>query len=301
MLKGLLIIGNTMKNKNITTKSFDESDYDRVCDFFVKICDKNTDYINWNWARFEWMYEHPNFDKSLINLIRLWLYEDKVVGIAVYDMYLGEGFIFTLDEYDYLYDEILKYAYDNLSDDNGFSLCVNDDDTNKIKLLESYCFTKTNQDETIMEISLDKPLNYTIDKDYHIDNLDQDDDRIQWLIFQGFDHGNDIEEFLSQKQEIKKRIHFNKELSACVFTSDNIPVSCALSWYMDNTDYAYLEPVCTIPKYRHRGFAKSAIYESLNNAHKLGATKAYVISDMEFYKKIGFKIKYHYTFYKKSK
>ena len=68
-------------------------------------------------------------------------------------------------------------------------------------------------------------------------------------------------------------------------------------WYSEKTDYTYVEPVCVIPEYRGKGVAKAMIYEALNRARFLGAKKVYVISDMEFYEKLGFKKEKHYTFY----
>ena len=62
---------------------------------------------------------------------------------------------------------------------------------------------------------------------------------------------------------------------------------------------AYVEPVCTIPEYRGKGVAKALIYEAFGRAKKLGAKRAYVISDMEFYEKLGFKKKHHYLFFRK--
>lgn len=59
----------------------------------------------------------------------------------------------------------------------------------------------------------------------------------------------------------------------------------------------YVEPVCTIPQYRNKGIAKSVLTEAMKRAYDLGAKRAYVISDMEFYKRLGFKQHSHYTFY----
>ena len=73
---------------------------------------------------------------------------------------------------------------------------------------------------------------------------------------------------------------------------------CCL-WYDERTDYAYIEPVCTIPSYRGKGIAKALIYEALNRVKALGAKRAFVISDMEFYHKLGFEKILHYTFYSK--
>ena len=58
-----------------------------------------------------------------------------------------------------------------------------------------------------------------------------------------------------------------------------------------------MEPVCTVPEYRGKGIAKAVIFEALNRASALGAKKAYVISDMEFYRKLGFEEEYRFSFY----
>ena len=62
-------------------------------------------------------------------------------------------------------------------------------------------------------------------------------------------------------------------------------------------DYAYVEPVCVIPAYRKMGLGKAAVYQAINHARVLGAKRAIVISDQEFYKRLGFVKKNHYSFY----
>lgn len=52
-----------------------------------------------------------------------------------------------------------------------------------------------------------------------------------------------------------------------------------------------------MPSYRGKGVAKAVIYEALNRARSLGAKKAYVLSDMPFYEKLGFRKDKHFTFY----
>ena len=67
-------------------------------------------------------------------------------------------------------------------------------------------------------------------------------------------------------------------------------------WYLEGTDYAYVEPVCTIPEYRGKGIGKAVVLEALNRCRQMGAKRAYVILDSEFYKRIGFEQFAHYTF-----
>ena len=74
-------------------------------------------------------------------------------------------------------------------------------------------------------------------------------------------------------------------------------VASASTWYDKRTDYAYVEPVCVIPEYRKMGIGKAAVYTAINHARELGARTAIVNSDQDFYKRIGFNRKNHYSFY----
>ncbi len=65
-------------------KKYADNDYEAVCDFLIELNARDTSHINWNWARFEWMYEHPEFNKDLIESIGLWIDDGNVVGAAIY-------------------------------------------------------------------------------------------------------------------------------------------------------------------------------------------------------------------------
>ena len=83
-------------------RSFRPEDYQAVCDFLIACNQTDRTHINWNWSRFEWMYEHPEFDQSALNAIGLWLDGKRIVGAAIYDMYFGEAFCGVLPEYEAL-------------------------------------------------------------------------------------------------------------------------------------------------------------------------------------------------------
>ena len=84
---------------NIDFKNYTDSDYEALCSFLIALNENDDRHINWNWARLEWMIEHPEFDKNLKNSIGLWTVDDKIVGAAIYDMYFGEGFCGVLPKY----------------------------------------------------------------------------------------------------------------------------------------------------------------------------------------------------------
>lgn len=280
-------------------------DYEAVCRFLIELNKTDKSHINWNWARFEWMAEHPMFDKSKFGSVGLWMDSDLVVGAAVYDMYFGEAFCAALPGYEALYPEILDYAYRELKDDSGLGIAICDDNQTEINTAIEAGFSKSDQTETIMSIELDKPLSAELPEGLRFTEMDhekeEDGHELQWLFWQGFDHGTDREEFERQEEiEPPMRPHFNKHLSIAAETTAGEKVSYCCLWYHEGTDYAYVEPVCTIPSYRGKGAAKAVINEALNRAAKLGAKKAYVISDMAFYEKLGFTKEFHYTFYWKT-
>ena len=283
-------------------KSYNSEDYETVCDFLIKLNRENQNHINWNWGRFEWMIEHPEFDKSLMNAIGLWMDGEKVVGAAIYDMYFGEAFVGALPEYSSLHPAILDYAYRKLKDENGLGIAICDDRQDEINAAESAGFAFAEQTETVMRMDLIKELPADLPDGLHFAELDPVNEpyAFQWLLWQGFDHGTDKAEFEQDGDcypvipEFRK--HFDPALSIAAKAAVGEYVSYCCLWYSGQTDYAYVEPVCTVPAYRGKGIAKAVIFEALNRAKNLGAKKAYVLSDMTFYEKLGFRKDRHFTF-----
>ena len=284
-------------------KQYTEYNYEAVVNFLIELNRVNQHHINWNWGRFEWMMGHPEFDKSLMSSIGLWVDGEKVVGAAIYDMYFGEAFVGVLPEHSALYPEILDYAYRELKDDNGLGIAICDDCTDEMSVVKSAGFEVAKQTETVMRLDLDKKLSAGLPDGLQFTELDPVKEPIafQWLLWQGFDHGIDKAEFERDDDvfpEIPEfRKHFDPTLSIAAKAGDGEYVSYCYLWYSDKTDYAYVEPVCTVPSYRGKGVAKAVIYEALNRARSLGAKRAYVLSDMPFYEKLGFRKDKHFTFF----
>ena len=287
----------------VSFRGYRDKDYEAVCDFLIELNRKDRTHINWNWARFEWMMEHPEFDKSARSSIGLWWSDGKVVGAAIYDMYFGEAFCGVLPEYEALYPEILDYAYRELKDDSGLAVAINEKNEAEIRTAEQAGFERINQNETIMELSLDRGFSSKLPGGLQLREMDQiaDRDALEWLFWQGFDHGDDREAFERSLDHVPHvRRHFNKALSLSAVDPSGEPVSHCSLWFHKDTDFAYVEPVCTIPGYRGKGIAAALLSEALNRAKVLGAKKAYVISDLPFYEKLGFEKMQHYAFYRKA-
>ena len=282
-------------------KHYQNQYYEQARDFLITLNEVNISHINWNWARLEWMSEHPYLDKSHLDSIGLWFDENKIVGLAIYDQYFGEAFVGVLPEYRSLYPEVLDYAYHNLSDENGLSIAICDDNVDEINMALKQGFKKIEQDETMLSMVIQDDFPAVLPKDVTFVEVDsiKDDYALQWLFYKGFDHGDNKEEFEKQLTSTRVRKHMNPDL--CVVASNHKElVGINILWYDKQTDYAYLEPLCVIPEYRHQGVAKALVYENINRVKALGAKKVYVLSDMSFYKKLGFSLEKHFSFYHKN-
>ena len=55
----------------VTFKRYENKYYQQVCDFLIEINNENENHLNWNWARFEWMYIHPLTKQELLKYMGL--------------------------------------------------------------------------------------------------------------------------------------------------------------------------------------------------------------------------------------
>ena len=288
-------------------RHYGDADYESVCDFLIELNRDSREHIHWNWARFEWMIEHPEFDKSLKGAIGLWRDGERVVGAAIYDMYFGEAFCAALPGYTALYPAILEYAYRELRDDSGLAVALCDDCAEEIAAAKTLGFVPEAQAETVMRRELDADLPVSLPEGYRLTELDpeqEDPKEIQWLFWQGFDHGTDRAAFEADFAETgnpapKRRAHFDPRLSIAVIGPDEEMAACCCLWFLDRTDYAYVEPVCTVPAHRGKGLGRAMLHEAMNRARALGARRAYVISDQVFYEKLGFEKDRRFPFFRK--
>ena len=281
-------------------RRYREEDYDAVIDFLITLNESSRAHINWNWARFEWMIGHPMTDCSQLEKMGLWLDGETVVGAALFDMYPGEAFVDTLPGYEMLYPEILAYAFRELQDENGLGVAVCDSLTWEVSEALRQGFSVAEQSETVLRKDMKEELPVTLPAGYSIVEPvpERDMDALQWLFWRGFDHGEDRAEFEREEKVLpRERKHFDPRLALAARDPSGELVSYCSLWYDKRTDYAYVEPVCTVPSHRMKGLAGALLNEAMNRAHAMGAEKAYVISDQAFYGKLGFEYAFHYTFY----
>jgi predicted N-acetyltransferase YhbS len=111
-------------------------------------------------------------------------------------------------------------------------------------------------------------------------------DRVLW---RGFNHeGDPPPESMEDRKKAQSVPGFRKDLNIVVAAPDGHFVSYSGTWYEPINRYAYVEPVATDPDDRRRGLGRAAVLEGIRRCGELGATVAYVGSDLAFYRAIGF-------------
>lgn len=287
---------------DIKYKNYSKDDYFKVCEFLIKISKQGEQHINWNWARWGWMIHHAEFDNSISDKIGMWFDENELIGIATYDHLLGESIFLADGRYKFLEESMLKYCIENYLDENGLGIAINDGDKESIELLKRNSFVINENGENVLEINLETVnLEYVIPENIKISNVKNLDDVFNYnkVLWYGFDHEGDIpedEETIAKFRKMLSAPQNNFHLNVVAKDGDKWVAFCAC-WYDKSTDYAYVEPVCTICEYRRKGIGQAVVLESLKRCKELGAKKAYVISTDEFYKNLGFQQHSHYTFY----
>ncbi|MCT2536271.1 hypothetical protein NC661_13455 [Aquibacillus koreensis] len=176
-------------------KPFNNSYYEAVCDFLIVLSKGERKHINWNWARWEWMFFHPEFDNSLAEKIGLWFDGDDLIGMTTYDHYYGEAFFAVQKGYEGLEKEILEYAINTFSNENGLGIAVNESDSYTIDLLHSYGFRKDTNSENILEKHLEfNNFDYTLPNGIKIKsmNLKEDFYKRHKVLWEGFENEGDL-------------------------------------------------------------------------------------------------------------
>ncbi|MGX8698972.1 MAG: GNAT family N-acetyltransferase, partial [bacterium] len=288
------------RNNLPTLRPYREADYEALCTFLIELNRAEKTHIHWNWARLEWMMEHPEFDRRSRSAIGLWWAEGRIVGAAIYDMYFGEAFCGALEDFSWLYPALLRYAFQTLRDSSGLGIAICDGCKQETEAALAAGFAPVEQRETVLKMDLNFLPSLLLPEGFTLAELDPTEEPVefQWLLWQGFDHGSDYAQFEREVQTAPPlRPHFNRHLSLTALGADGARVAYCCLWFHPETDYAYVEPVCTIPAFRGKGIGAALLTEALARAKNLGAREAYVISDLPFYKKLGFSEEQLYTFY----
>ncbi|MBN1919985.1 MAG: GNAT family N-acetyltransferase [Anaerolineae bacterium] len=278
------------------------SDYALVSDFLITHYQPDNQDGNWIEPAWEYMHFHPALDAANMNRFGIWEEAGGIVAVVHYEWHLGEAFFQFHPAYRHLRVEILDYAEANLlgisrRDGRPYLLAyVNDTDPEFLALVQSRGYTKE-PDETRPMSAFDIPDPFPpipLAEGFRLTSLAEECDwaKVHRVLWRGFDHGDDVpmtDEELESRRRMFDTPKARRDLKiAVVAPNGNFVAFCGM-FYEPQGRFAYVEPVATDPAYRRLGLGRAAVLEGIRRCGALGATVAYVGSDQQFYRAIGFR------------
>ena len=241
---------------------------------------------HFHWGRFEWMHTHSYLDEDKLTSIAMFKDENgTIVGLTTYDTGYDDRVYLIHTSSDKM---LLEYMVDTVLEAEGDVAVIkaNSNDTVICQILQEKGFEKKHRCACILSLDLTNPLDYSMPDAYSMSpqGCVADPWQYQLVIHKGFGNEGIPERW---DDEFLKRIpHVNEDLKTFAIANNEYCAHCGLWYSTGNT--AYVEPVATVPEHRKQGLAKAVVYEACTRANAFGAKRAIVISDQEFYFRIGF-------------
>ena len=241
---------------------------------------------HFHWGRFEWMHTHSYLDEDKLTSIAMFKDENgTIVGLTTYDTGYDDRVYLIHTSSDKM---LLEYMVDTVleAEGDGAVIKANSNDTVICRILQEKGFEKKHRCACILSLDLTNPLDYSMPDAYSMSpqGCVADPWQYQLVIHKGFGNEGIPERW---DDEFLKRIpHVNEDLKTFAIANNEYCAHCGLWYSTGNT--AYVEPVATVPEHRKQGLAKAVVYEACTRANAFGAKRAIVISDQEFYFRIGF-------------
>lgn len=264
--------------------------YEQICHFLLEAADNGYNE-HFHWGRFEWMMRHTLLD--IKELDKIALFRDKnnaLAGVVTYDTCFDDNvyLVHSMDDTELL-KSMMDFAVQNYQINGKTVIKSNQNDIILNSMLAENGFVKKRKDSTVLVMSLEQSLDYDVPEGFEVSPPDfvTDSRSYQNVIHKGFDHEGEPKPW--DKEFSDPTPNSNNALK--VFALNEQTEYCAHCgvWYtMGET--AYIEPVVTIPQFRRMGLGKAVVYEAVRRAKKLGTKRAVVLSDQEFYFRIGFQI-----------
>lgn len=259
--------------------------YEEIRDFLQIVADNGYNE-HFHWGRLDWSMASSYLDVDMLTKNALFRDESgKLVGVVLYDMgYDDRWYILHSISDEILLRQMIDYATE--IDVGATTIKANLSDTLLCRLLENMGFEKQ-YSESVLEIDLSQNLSYLLPKGFYLNGKDSEIDDWQWslVIYHGFDHEGIPEESSNEEKEAEKHLKISEYIKVFAIKDGEYTAHCGV-WY-NSGETAYIEPVVTVPEHRGKGLGKAVVYEAINRAKQRGAKRAIVLSDQEFYKRLG--------------
>jgi predicted N-acetyltransferase YhbS len=274
-------------------------DFKLVGDFLVANFQPGNKDGNWLQPTWEYMHSHPYLDELSLDKIRIWEDSGEIVAVVHYESRLGEIFFEVHPRFTHLKPTMLDYAEEQLYGEietggRYVRAFVNDFDLELEALVKSRGYEIAEQyTRPVSQLVIPQPFpRIDLPEGFHIKSLADDNNliKIHRILWRGFGHaGEPPPEGIEGRKKMQSTPNFRKDLTIVVKAPTGEFASFCGMWYESVNEIAYVEPVATDPDFRRMGLGRAAVLEGIRRCGALGATVAFVGSDQDFYKAIGFR------------
>ena len=281
-------------------------DYKKISEFLIAHYKPGNADGNWIEPAWEYMHSHPYLDSSSLEKIGIWEDNEEIVAVAHYESRLGEAFFEFHPSYRHLCSDMLDHAEANLTgisqkeDKKYLFAYVNDTDPGFLSVVKSRGYEREpNRDRPMCRFDIPNPFPaITLPEGFRLTSLAEECDweKVHRVMWRGFDHGDDVpmnEEEFESRRRMFDTPKARRDLKIAVAAPNGDFAAFCGMFYEPTGKFAYVEPVATDPLYRRMGLGKAAVLEGIRRCGALGATVAYVGSDQDFYKALGFQYIYN--------
>lgn len=289
--------------KNITTRQFSVlADCGKIYQFMLDIYERDwrngvpAPFFEYAFSSFAyWMditYSYKN---------RIWEDNGKIVAFCFYENPVTNIYFSLKPGYEELASEIITYADNHMSiKDEKIQLVLfkGQDALMNAAKKAGYSQKSENWD---MQFDYDDVLDYPLPEGFRFVSPDEYDiDKIGKCCWKGFDHEQNEGVWNRQYEQsnylLEVAPHATTNLSVTIADEKGEYVCYAGMWWTPENKLAYMEPLCTIPEYRHKGLAAAALSEMYRKTKALGATHM-TGGENGFYKAIGYKPAVKWTYW----
>ncbi len=276
-------------------------DYQRISDFLITHYQPGNTDGNWLEPMWEYMHFHPLLDASNLGRLGIWEESGEIIAVCHYEWHLGDTFFQFHPDYRHLRTEMLDYAETNLigksRKDGRRYLCpyVNDNDPVFLALVKERGYREQEEERRpLYQFAI--PSSFpaiSLPAGFRLTSLAEECDwaKVHQVLWRGFDHGDDVptnEEEYESRRKMFDTPRGRRDLKVAVATPNGEFAAFCGMFYEPQHRFALVEPVASDPRYRRLGLGKAAVLEGIRRCAALGATVAYVGSDQQFYRSIGF-------------
>ena len=279
-----------------------DRDYERVWQFLIEIFQPGSELINWLPPRWEYMHHHPFVWE--LDLTQIGLFEEKgrIVAIVHPESNPGICHFQIRPGYEHLKPRIFDYlekTFQGLSKSTGrlirgLLISELDSDMQEIAIQRGYERWE-NFGEASSIFFLDKEIPAVpLPEGFRIQTLADENDlhKMNRVLWRGFNHeGSPPDNEIPGRVLMQASKNFRKDHTCVVVDPNGNYVAYSGIYYVNQHRLAMVEPVATDPDYRRMNFGRAVVYECLRKVQAEGAKIAWVGSDLEFYKSIGFETK----------